>query len=371
LQSMQETVSSLPSPSQNKGPPSGEISGTEIRKTSTSRPETDSTEKQVTGNDYTTPNGIFDARKVLEASSLIKQKDTVDVNADLTSNEIFDLGNLTLLNFENPSIENLQQTATKLTQKLIARLFALPAERAEGGPIVQLPPAVTPIPRAKPPPVPKPETKWEKFRKEKGIAKRKKSRLVWDPTTQTWKPRWGFGRINQADIDNPNEEKWVRDAKPTDQPGTDPWTEELRERKERVAKQKKNEMRNRKRALKAEVDMAHPILTTPQLSDRQLADRVKETQRVQQKKLLERHIRVAQHSTASLGRFDERLRNEPKLRNKTVVEPLVNSDEKTKNLVVLRRVLKKDEGTLDINKAVNQQMNSEVSKSPKKKRRRT
>jgi regulator of ribosome biosynthesis len=92
----------------------------------------------------------------------------------------------------------------------------LPAQKTEGGPVVQLSPGITSIPRAKPPPTLKPETKWEKFRKEKGIMKRKKSRLVWDPTTQTWKPRWGYGRISQEDLNNPNEEKWVREAKPTD-----------------------------------------------------------------------------------------------------------------------------------------------------------
>jgi regulator of ribosome biosynthesis len=132
------------------------------------------------------------------------------------------------------------------------------------------------------------------------------------------------------------------------EPGTDPWTEELRQRKERVAKQKKNELRNRRRAMKSEVDMAQPILTSTPPSEQQLTARVK--QHSQQKKLLERHIRVAQHSTASMGRFDERLPNEPKHRNKKVVDPLVGADEKTKNLNVLRSVLKKEEGTLDINK---------------------
>lgn len=57
--------------------------------------------------------------------------------------------------------------------------------------------------REKPIPPPKKETRWEKFAKEKGIEKKKKSRMVWDEASQDWKPRWGYNRANAGDEEAP------------------------------------------------------------------------------------------------------------------------------------------------------------------------
>jgi regulator of ribosome biosynthesis len=57
---------------------------------------------------------------------------------------------------------------------------------------VTLPAPTTTLPREKPLPKPKEETRWEKFAKEKGIVKRKRERMVFDETAQEWKPRFGF-----------------------------------------------------------------------------------------------------------------------------------------------------------------------------------
>jgi regulator of ribosome biosynthesis len=50
------------------------------------------------------------------------------------------------------------------------------------------------LPREKPPPKPKEETKWEKFAREKGITNKKKSKMVWDEEKQEWAPRFGYKR---------------------------------------------------------------------------------------------------------------------------------------------------------------------------------
>lgn len=57
--------------------------------------------------------------------------------------------------------------------------------------------------REKPIPQPKKETRWEKFAKEKGITKKKKSRMMWDEASQEWKPRWGYGRANAGEEEEP------------------------------------------------------------------------------------------------------------------------------------------------------------------------
>ena len=56
-----------------------------------------------------------------------------------------------------------------------------------------LPEPATALPRAMPLPKAKALSKWDKFRLEKGISPRKKrSRLVFDPATKDWAPRWGY-----------------------------------------------------------------------------------------------------------------------------------------------------------------------------------
>ena len=48
------------------------------------------------------------------------------------------------------------------------------------------------LPREKPAPKAKEETRWEAFAKEKGIKKRKRERMVWDEEKKEWAPRWGY-----------------------------------------------------------------------------------------------------------------------------------------------------------------------------------
>lgn len=60
---------------------------------------------------------------------------------------------------------------------------------------VKLPEPLLKLPRSKPIPKPKPLTKWEKYRLEKGLPPRKKrSRMVFSELAQDWVPRWGKGR---------------------------------------------------------------------------------------------------------------------------------------------------------------------------------
>jgi regulator of ribosome biosynthesis len=54
-------------------------------------------------------------------------------------------------------------------------------------------------------PKPKPMTRWEKFAKEKGITKTKKSRIVFDDQKQDWIPRWGYKGAN-------NQEDWLMEV---------------------------------------------------------------------------------------------------------------------------------------------------------------
>jgi regulator of ribosome biosynthesis len=80
------------------------------------------------------------------------------------------------------------------------------------------------LPREKAIPKPKPLTKWEKFRLEKGLPpKEKRSRLVYDEITKDWVPRWGFGSIKQIQ----KKHQWLIEDKPKHEAaGVDPFTYE-------------------------------------------------------------------------------------------------------------------------------------------------
>lgn len=103
--------------------------------------------------------------------------------------------------------EHLQNLARDGAQALIGALFALPTVRSDYGPLAQLPPRVYQLPRAKPLPKPKPQTKWEKFAAAKGISHRKKDKRMWDEEKQEWVNRWGKDGKNKQ-----LEEQWITEV---------------------------------------------------------------------------------------------------------------------------------------------------------------
>jgi regulator of ribosome biosynthesis len=186
----------------------------------------------------------------------------------------------------------LIQAARDNVQLLTNRLYGL-LEGADSKEVIQLPPPTLKLPREKPLPEDKPLTRWEKFAKAKGIVKKKRSKMVWDELNQHWAPRWGYGKANNAK-DHPD--NWVIEHKPGDDPTVDPFEKRGNERKEKVNKQKRQEERNR-------LEAAHAAAVGSKGSG-SLA-------RPEQKAYLKQAIRSAQVSTASVGRFDKKLANEP------------------------------------------------------------
>jgi regulator of ribosome biosynthesis len=87
---------------------------------------------------------------------------------------------------------------------------------------VELPEPKIVTPRQKPAPKEKPKTKWEKFREEKGLPTRKKrSRLVFDPITNDWVPRWGPNSKKKIEAKH----EWLLEDKPKHiENGVDPFT---------------------------------------------------------------------------------------------------------------------------------------------------
>lgn len=131
----------------------------------------------------------------------------------------FDLGNL--LAWDASAVDaaaltangidpTCQRLAQSIFQSLAARLFSLPSEAVAVGRVAELPRPATVLPREKPIPKPRPPTKWEQFAQRKGIEKQKRSKVEWDESSQEWRRRYGYKRVNDET------EVAVIEAKPGD-----------------------------------------------------------------------------------------------------------------------------------------------------------
>lgn len=210
-----------------------------------------------------------------------------------------DLGNLTAFDVrieeDNPP---LVQTATDSTRALVHALFSLPVTDTQDGRCVTLPKGQFHLPRSKPIPKERAQTKWEKFAQEKGIQKKRRDRLVLDDSTGEYVPRYGRGSKNSLDRDViiPHKQGMGSDF--------DPFTQKRQEKKKRIKDNRRKNLSNIGRANK-----------TAGLQPMQALDVAKtgpSGKKYLPKRGLKDSLAVAQRSTASAGRFDNRIAKEPK-----------------------------------------------------------
>lgn len=97
---------------------------------------------------------------------------------------------------------------------------------------VYLPGSKVVLPREKPIPKEKPKSRWEKFREEKGLpARQKRSRMIFDPITNDWVPRYGTGSKKKIE----EEHNWLMEDKASNG-GVDPFTKKKQEKSMELAK---------------------------------------------------------------------------------------------------------------------------------------
>ncbi|XP_053104243.1 ribosome biogenesis regulatory protein homolog [Hemicordylus capensis] len=274
----------------------------------------------------------------------------------------FDLGNLLALD-KNPvarAVSSASQREALLralardnTQLLVGQVWALPSERAEGGagPVVaRLPEPSTRLPREKPLPKPRPPTRWEQFAKLKGIRPNRKKRgtLVWDEAAKDWRRRWGYRRAGSDPSGN-----WVLEVPDSADPLEDQFAKRRQEKREKVARNEFNRLRNLARAQRGGAGAAlHP--TGHQ-------DRAE----------LGRVTGLARLATASRGRFQPRLPKEspapPSVTGrgkKRRFEPVLGDLEgEKKRHLELARSLSSKKSPLDLTRAVNRQLREEEAEA--------
>eukprot|EP00388_Colpodella_angusta_P022369 GDKJ01057195.1.p1 GENE.GDKJ01057195.1~~GDKJ01057195.1.p1 ORF type:complete len:194 (-),score=51.81 GDKJ01057195.1:71-652(-) len=140
------------------------------------------------------------------------------------------------------SLDEMASLARDNTQLLINKLFALPREKTEDGYAAILPVYAKQLrlPRIMPLPQKVPKTRWETFAQEKGIVKRKRSRLVFDEAEKDWVPRWGANSSKNLAV----KRDVIKEVKAGEDPFADPWANDRAARKHVIAKQKLREIRN-------------------------------------------------------------------------------------------------------------------------------
>ena len=214
---------------------------------------------------------------------------------------------------------------------------------------IQLPKKILNLPRSLPIPKPKPMTKWEKYKKEKGITQRKRSRMVYSEIAKDWVPRWGKGSIKKIE----NETNWALEEK---QFGVNPFEQKNQEKKLLIQKQKIREMKNKIRNsnennfnsisyLKNKKNNKNISLdennenkkSNNKISrkEKKKLKAEKEIKRLEQdKKNLGRRLEQIQKSTRSMGRYDKKLKNEKELnmiKKKRVDKDILQSRKKEKS----------------------------------------
>ncbi|KAI4789090.1 hypothetical protein KUCAC02_035450 [Chaenocephalus aceratus] len=216
----------------------------------------------------------------------------------------------------------LRSLARDNTQLLINEVWKLRAERLQEALVVKLPETHTPLPRAKPPP-------------------------------KDWKRRWGYQRGGD------DTKEWLIEVPVTAANTEDQFEKRSHAKKERVAKNEFNRLKNIARAQKIKVPGGVRRGLTPVVS--------------QGKDDLSRAVSVARTSTASAGRFQDRLPKEKAPKNmgkKRKFDAVIGnfSSEKQKQLDLLK-LMDGKRPKLDVTKAVNKQMREEDQRRLKNTRR--
>eukprot|EP00112_Aurelia_sp_Birch-Aquarium-sp1_P002825 Seg1313.2 transcript_id=Seg1313.2/GoldUCD/mRNA.D3Y31 product="Ribosome biogenesis regulatory protein-like" protein_id=Seg1313.2/GoldUCD/D3Y31 len=207
---------------------------------------------------------------------------------------VIDVGNLLLSDqqpislpeFRSNTKHFLENLARDNAQLLFNEIWKLPVERFEDVIVAKLPVPKTIIPREKPIPKPKPPTKWELYAKKKGIEKKKRERMVWDEVAKEWKPRFGHKRANDST------DKWLIEVPDQVDPFVDQFEKLNKEKKEKVAKNELQRLRNVARNKKG----GSKILNTE----------LKPTAKKDHERIT-KEIDITRTSTASLGKFQQRL----------------------------------------------------------------
>eukprot|EP00761_Pharyngomonas_kirbyi_P001216 gb/GECH01001219.1/.p1 GENE.gb/GECH01001219.1/~~gb/GECH01001219.1/.p1 ORF type:complete len:326 (+),score=80.14 gb/GECH01001219.1/:1-978(+) len=216
-----------------------------------------------------------------------------DISYDLGNLVAFDNHPIDLEKYKQQGEDYLQQEARDNVQLVVNQLFRLPTQSADMGRIARLPFPQTKLPREKKLPEDKPLTKWEKYRQRNRIKKNKdRNKKVFDETTQTWKRAHGWSRDKDNSLSD-----WIVPAKPGDEQVEDPFLARQTEKRRRKQNESQKQEKNLKRAQKEE-----GLPST--------FDMTNTKKRLDKSGVVDAYATI-NRSTASLGKFDKKIKGAP------------------------------------------------------------
>lgn len=253
----------------------------------------------------------------------------VELEIDPGTLMAFDNNDINLSELRKNKDQYLKDLTRDNTQLLINRIWELPTERRDEDIVATLPDPTYVLPREKP--IPKVTmTKWEEFAIEKGIKKTKKTKKKWDDILKEWVPTYGFKRRLAE-----KKHQWMLKVPGNAHPMEDQFAKKSADKKERVAKNEYQRLRNIARANKTKIPAVGIMPHESVLSSRQLREAAD----------------VAVVSTASIGKFQPNLALEKKVRQskkkklpgqeKEKLPPLKPGEEKKRNMDIYTSVTNK------------------------------
>jgi len=265
---------------------------------------------------------------------------------------VIDAGNLFLNDLQPIDVKKLRANtevflkdlARNNTQLLFNKIWQLPIEKVDNVIVCNLPATTTVLPREKKIPKPKPPTKWELFAQKQGIANKKRGRMIFDEESKSWKPRFGYKRGKD------DTKEWCLEVPVNADPNEDQFEKKNTEKKERVAKNELQRLHNIKRNTKGNSNNNNNNNKNNNLDKKKVKDEIV------------KDIDLAKLSTASLGKFQEKLPKEKenkKRGKKRTFESVTGSaqSEKERALEVWNKINKKP--ILDVTKGVNKHIVNE------------
>jgi len=294
-----------------------------------------------------------DVSEVLNKKAALDEAAQQSVSVSKALDPEIDLG--TLLSFDSNDFDTKQLRSDQeayLTsetrnnvQLLINKLFELPMKNEDGYMYVDLPEPRYNLPREKPLPKAKPLTKWQKFAIEKGITKKPKPKATWDEILQKWIPAYGYKKAAAE-----KEKDWVLEVPGNAaDPNIDLFAQKREAKKERVAKNEYQRLRNVAASRKIKV----PAVGLPPLEGTLHSSQLKTA------------VDVAKISTASVGKFQPKIskevvsvkKNIPGLKKEKVPAKSMK-EEKTSSLQILESINNK-KPKFNLEKAANKAIHAE------------
>ncbi|XP_043508009.1 ribosome biogenesis regulatory protein homolog [Frieseomelitta varia] len=269
-----------------------------------------------------------DIQKKNTHKSTVVNKDT-EIETDLGTLLALDYNALNLKALKSQPEEYLRSLTRDNVQILINKIWELPVERVDEVIVAKLPKQEFILPRARQIPKARPLTKWQQFAKEKGIKRKNKPKVKWDEELQKWIPTFGYKR-NKAI----KQKKWLIEINNKSKAAENPIADAKAAKEERKSKNELQRLRNIAKAKNIKIPKVG-LPTKEHFADSQQ---------------LSQAMTIARASTASLGKFQNRLPKEkdakgiakqvPGMKRKAEEVPRNLQEEKKRNTNLADNVLK-------------------------------